>query len=356
MNMAYLILVINPGSTSTKIALFENEQMLVEKTYRHDVIDLHQFSTIFDQKDFRKTFVIDFLRDNNISIEQIDVFVGRGGLIQPVSSGTFAINNKMIEELKMAKYGSHASNLGAIIAYELAIPLNKPAYIVDPVVVDELMPLARVSGLKGINRISIFHALNHKAVAKKYAFDHQIPYDKLNLIVAHLGGGISVGWHHFGKIVDVNNALGGEGPFSPERAGTLPLFSVVDLCFSGQYTKDELKRKMVSQGGLVSYLGTSSGLEIQKRIENNDQEAKHYFAAMAYQIAKQIGSLYFVAKGEIDAIIVTGGLAYNPVLISMLTEYLKKYPLVVYPGEDEMIALALGALRVLSGEEILNTY
>lgn len=354
--MAYQILVINPGSTSTKLALFLDEKLIVEKTYRHDVDSLRAFTTIYQQKDFRKAFVQTFLKENNIDITAINVFVGRGGLIQPVASGTYAINQKMLDELKMAKYGNHASNLGAIIAYELATPLNKPAFIVDPVVVDELMPLARVSGLKGINRISIFHALNHKAVAKKYASDIQTPYEKLDLIVAHLGGGISVGWHHLGKIIDVNNALGGEGPFSPERAGTLPLFSVIDLCFSGEYSKEEIKRKMVSQGGLVSYLGTSSGLEIQKRIENGDQEAQFYFDAMAYQVSKQIGSLYFAAKGKIDAIIITGGLAYNPLLIGKIKEYLQTFPTVIYPGEDEMSALAFGALRVLNGDELINTY
>lgn len=354
--MAYQILVINPGSTSTKLALFLDEKLIVEKTYRHDVDSLSVFATIYQQKDFRKAFVQTFLKDNNIDITTINVFVGRGGLIQPVASGTYAINQKMLDELKMAKFGNHASNLGAIIAYELATPLNKPAFIVDPVVVDELMPLARVSGLKGINRISIFHALNHKAVAKKYASDIKTPYEKLELIVAHLGGGISVGWHHLGKIIDVNNALGGEGPFSPERAGTLPLFSVIDLCFSGQYSKEDIKRKMVSQGGLVSYLGTSSGLEIQKRIENGDQEAQFYFDAMAYQVSKQIGSLYFAAKGKIDAIIITGGLAYNPLLIGKIKEYLEAFPTVIYPGEDEMSALAFGALRVLNGDELINTY
>ncbi len=355
--MAYQILVINPGSTSTKIAVFHDEVLFAEKTYRHDVDVLGQYKTIFQQKDFRKKVVELFLQDLNIDVSQIDVFVGRGGLIRPVASGTYAINQTMIDELRIAKYGSHASNLGAILASELAKPLNKPAFIVDPVVVDELMPIARVSGLKEIERISVFHALNHKAVAKRFAYDSNKRYEDLDLIIAHLGGGISVAWHHLGKVVDVNNALGGEGPFSPERSGTLPLFSVVDMCYSGKFEKEELKRRFVSQGGLVSYLGTSSGLEIQKRIENKDFDAEFYFSAMAYQICKQIGSLYFAAKGKVEAIILTGGLAYNKILLNMLLDNLHNFePIKVYPGEDEMFALAFGALRVLKKEEVLNTY
>jgi butyrate kinase len=355
--MAYQILVINPGSTSTKLALFVDHDLKMEKTLRHDIEVIGQYKTIYEQKDFRKNLVLDFLKEQNIRLEDIDVFVGRGGVVRPVESGTFLVNEIMIADLVSAKYGNHASNLGGILAFELAKSVAKDAYIVDPVVVDELSSLARVSGLKGIERISIFHALNQKAVARKFAKDHGKRYEDLNLIVVHLGGGISVGWHKQGKVVDVNNALGGEGPFSPERSGTLPAFSLTDLCFSGKYTQDEIKRMLVSKGGLVSYLGTSSGIEIQKRIDSGDEEARFYFQAMAYQIVKQIGAIYFAAEGFIDDVIITGGLAYNTTLMGMINMMLDKILTpVIYPGEDEMTALASGALRVLKGEETVKQY
>ncbi len=355
--MAYQILVINPGSTSTKLGLFVDHDLKMEKTLRHDIQVIGQYKTIYEQKDFRKALVIDFLKEQKIRLEDIDVFVGRGGVVRPVESGTFLVNEKMIADLVSAKYGNHASNLGAILAYELAKTVGKDAYIVDPVVVDELSALARVSGLKGIERISIFHALNQKAVARKYAKDRGKRYEDLSLIVVHLGGGISVGWHKQGKVVDVNNALGGEGPFSPERSGTLPIFSLTELCFSGKYTQDEIKRLLVSKGGLVSYLGTSSGIEIQKRIDSGDEEARFYFQAMAYQIVKQIGAVYFAAGGFIDDVIITGGLAYNAPLMGMIKMMLEKIVTpVIYPGEDEMAALVNGALRVLKGEETAKQY
>lgn len=355
--MEYQLLIVNPGSTSTKIAIFKNYQSLYEKTLRHDVDVIGKFKSIFDQKDFRVAIIENFLQENNIKIEDIDVFVGRGGLVKPVQSGTYLVNHQMIDDLKHTKNGEHASNLGSIIAFEFANKYQKKAYIVDPVVVDELSDLARVSGLKGIERKSIFHALNQKAVAKRYAKEIGKNYHDLNLIIAHLGGGISVGYHQLGKVVDVNNALGNEGAYSPERSGTLPTYSIIDMCFSGSYKADEIKKLLVSKGGLVSYLGTSSGLEISNRIEKGDSEAKFYFEAMAYQIVKQIGALYFVAKGKIDAVIITGGLAYNSDIIDVIKEYLNPIITpVIYPGEDEMIALAEGVLRVLEGQEEVKIY
>lgn len=357
MKMDYQLLIINPGSTSTKIALFNNHHLLYEKTLRHDVETISKYNSIYEQKDFRQEIIEMFLKENGIEISKIDVFVGRGGLVRPLNSGTFQVNQRMVDDLKAAKYGHHASNLGAIIAYEFACRYQKLSYIVDPVVVDELSELARVSGLKGIERKSIFHALNQKAVAKRYAKEAGKKYEELNLVIAHLGGGISVGLHQHGRVVDVNNALGNEGPFSPERSGTLPTYGVIDMCFSNLYQKEELKKLLISKGGLISYLGTSSGFEISNRIENGDFEAKFYFEAMAYQIVKQIGSLYFVASGKIDAVIITGGLAYNPDLINLIKSYLTPILTpVIYPGEDEMTALAEGALRVLEGNEQVQEY
>lgn len=354
----YILLVINPGSTSTKVALFKNDFLLHEKTLRHDVEVLRQFPDLNDQLPFRKEIILGFIKEFGYSLDQIDVFVGRGGLMRPLKdSGTYEINSQMIDDLKRAPYGKHASNLGAMIAYDFATPLGRPAYIVNPVCIDEMHDLARVSGLKEIERISLFHALNQKAIALRHAKVVGKKYNELNLIVCHLGGGISIGWHHLGRVVDVNCALGGDGPFSPERVGQVPSYPLIDLCFSGQYTKDQIKKKLVGDGGLVSYLGTSSGLEIQKRVEAGDEQSKFYLNAMAYQVAKEIGSLYFVAKGSIDALLITGGLAYNKPLMEMLSNYCAPIiPLTLYPGEDEMHALAEGAYRVLTNEETALTY
>ncbi|HOW37848.1 MAG TPA: butyrate kinase [Candidatus Izemoplasmatales bacterium] len=356
--MDYLILVINPGSTSTKIAIFNNDKLIQEQTLKHDVDIIQSFPTIISQKDFRKQIIIDFLTDHHYSLTDIDVFVGRGGMLKPIKTGgTFLVTPAMVDELKAAKYGQHASNLGAVLAFEMAKPLNRPAYIVNPVCVDEMEDIARVSGLKGMERTSIFHALNHKAIGKRYAKSVDRDYDDLNLIIAHLGGGFSVALHRKGRVVDVNNALGGTGPFSPERTGTLPTFPLVEMCFSGQYSLDEIKRLLAGKGGLVSYLGTSNGLEIKKRIEAGDQEARFYFQAMAYNVAKEIGSLYFVNKGQIDAIILTGGLAYSSIFVDMIKEYVQPIQSVsVFPGEDEMRALAEGTLRVLNKQEKLQVY
>lgn len=351
------ILVVNPGSASTKIAIFEGEKLVLEKTFRHEIDIILSFPNSYTQKEFRKSFIIDFLKDAKYKLEDIDVFVGRGGLVRPLESGTYEITEAMIEDLKTMKYGDHVCNLGCIIAYEFAQALNKPAYTVDPVVVDELDAIARVSGYEGMERVSIFHALNQKAVAKRYAKEINKPYETLNLIVAHLGGGISVGLHKKGRIVDVNNAFGGEGPFTPERAGTLPLFSVIERAFETGYTLPELKKHLVTRGGLYSYLGTSSGMEITKRIDLGDEKARFYLHAMCYRIIKEIGGLCFISQCEIDALIITGGLAYNPHVMAYLQTHLPKHlNYVVYAGEDELLALAQGALRVINKEEPLKHY
>lgn len=351
------LLIINPGSTSTKIGVFEDEEMVFEQTLRHDVEDLKEYKKIFDQYEFRKKIILDALIERNIPVESLDAVVGRGGLLKPIEGGTYQVDEEMINDLKEGVLGEHASNLGGILAFEIAKEAGGKAFIVDPVVVDELQDVARISGLKGIERVSIFHALNQKAVARRYAKETGFKYEDLNLIVAHLGGGVSVGTHRKGRVVDVANALDGEGPFSPERAGGLPVGDLIKLCFSGKYTQDQIKRMITGQGGIVSYLGTNDAREVENRIKSGDEYAKLIYQAMAYQIAKEIGACSAVLKGEVDGIIITGGIAYDKVFTSWLKEmvsYIAK--VTVYPGEDELQALAQGGLRVLKGEELPKRY
>lgn len=351
------VLVINPGSTSTKIAVFEDENSLLEKTIRHSSEELKDFKNIIDQYDFRVRVIENELNANGFKLEDFDAFVGRGGLMHPIESGTYRVNEDMLQDLKECRYGEHASNLGAIIAYNLAEKVSKPAYIVDPVVIDEMEPLARYSGLKGIERKSIWHALNQKAVARRAAKDLGKRYDEVNLIVVHLGGGISVAAHKKGRTVDVNNALNGDGPFAPERAGGLPTISLVDLCLSGKYTYEEMKKLLAGKGGLVSHLGTNNAMEVEERIEKGDEYAKLVYEAMAYQVAKTVGEMATVLCGEVDAIVLTGGLARSEMLTNWIKERVSFIaPVMLYPGEDEMRALLEGALRVLRGEEKEKTY
>ncbi len=356
--MDYLLLVINPGSTSTKVALFLNEKLIQEATLRHDTKKLQKFNSIIDQLDFRRQVILDFLIEHKYKLNQIDVFIGRGGMLKSLKhGGAYRVTHEMLEDLRSCKYGSHASNLGALLADSFAKPFNRPAYIVDPVVIDEFEEISRVSGLKGIERRSTFHALNQKATAKHHAKLMGKRYEDLNLIVVHLGGGISVGLHKKGKVIDVNNALGGDGPFSPERTGTIPTYPLVDLCFSGKYTEKEVKKMLVGQGGLVSYLGTNDTREIEKRINEGDELADFYYKAMGYTVVKEIGAMYFACKCKVDAVLITGGIARS----IYFTDYLKSYferivPVYIYPGEDEMRALALGTLRVLRKEEKLQAY
>ncbi|MGC9100503.1 MAG: butyrate kinase [Caldisericum sp.] len=351
------VFVVNPGSTSTKIAVFENENSLFEKTIRHSSEELKDFKSIIDQYDFRFNVIEKELRENGFDLRDFDAFVGRGGLLHPIESGTYRVNDDMLKDLMECRYGEHASNLGAIIAYNLAQKVHKPAYIVDPVVVDEMEPLARYSGLKGIERKSIWHALNQKAVARRAAKDLGKRYEDVNLVVVHLGGGISVAAHKKGRTVDVNNALNGDGPFAPERAGGLPTISLVDLCMSGKYSYEEMKKMLAGKGGLVSHLGTNNALEVEERIEKGDSYAKLVYEAMAYQVAKTVGEMATVLYGEVDAIVLTGGIARS----QMLTDWIKERvsfiaPVLIYPGEDEMRALLEGALRVLRGEEKEKIY
>lgn len=355
--MSYKILAINPGSTSTKVAVFEDDKELFEETLRHTAEELEPFDSITDQYAFRKEVIEKVLRERHFELNTLDGIVGRGGLFRPIPGGTYRVNEVMVEELKAAKYGEHASNLGGLIAFELGKTLDKPAFIVDPVVVDELEPVARLSGHPAFERRSIFHALNQKAMARRYAEEVSRPYDELNLIVVHLGGGISVGAHHNGRIIDVNDALSGEGPFSPERSGGLPSLQLAQLCFSGKKSYAEVKKMLLGHGGVMAYAEINDMRIIEEKVQKGDKEATLIQNAMAYQIAKEIGKCATVLKGKVDAIIVTGGIAYNKHMVQLIEERVGWIAdMVVYPGEEELLSLALGGVRVLSGQEDAQTY
>jgi butyrate kinase len=346
------ILAINPGSTSTKIAVFENEKNVFLKNIKHSAEELKPFNNITDQYEFRKITILRELKEAGQDVNTICCIMGRGGLTKPIPSGVYEVNDKMKNDMLNSPFGEHASNLGGFIADDIAKGLKDvKAYITDPVVVDELDDIARVAGHPNFERISILHALNQKATARRYAREHNLVYEELNLIVAHLGGGISVGAHRQGKIVDVNNALNGDGPFSPERSGTLPAGQLAKLCFSGKYSHDEVKLMLKGKGGFTAYLGTNDAYEVEMRAKNGDEKAQFISDAMAYQVAKEIGQCATVLKGKVDAIILTGGIAYNKqfcAFVDEMTAFIA--PMKVYPGEDEMSALAMNGLMVLRGE------
>ncbi len=353
----YHILAINPGSTSTKLAIFENDKPIFQKSVKHDTKEIAGFNHILDQYDFRMQSIMNAIEASQIDLKTLDAVVGRGGMLKPIESGTYHVNQDMLDYMKIHPRGEHASNLGCLIAKKIADPLGIPSYIVDPVAVDEMEDIARYTGMPEIKRDSLFHALNQKAVALKVSKDLNKPYRDLNLIIAHLGGGISVAVHHHGRVIDVNNALDGDGPMSPERSGSVPLGPLYKMVFSGKYTLKEIQRKNYGQGGLVAYLGTNDGVEIEKRIQSGDEKAKFIHEVMCYQISKEIGSCSTVLKGKVDAIVITGGLAYGKRTVDLIKERVEFIaPVLVYPGEDEMEALALGALRVLKGEEQAKSY
>ncbi len=353
-----LILAINPGSTSTKFSLFKEENLIFEKSIRHTTDELSGFEKITDQFQFRKDLIIDELVLRKIDLERIVVVVGRGGLVKPIESGVYFVNEKMKDDLKVGLSGQHASNLGGLIADEIASSIpGAVAYIVDPVVVDELQPVARISGLPAIERLSVFHALNQKAVARDYARSKGREYEEMNLIIAHMGGGVSVGAHKRGRVIDVNNALSGDGPFSPERSGGLPSNQLVDLCFSGKYSGDELKSMLVGQGGMYAYLGTNDFAEVCKMAESGNRKAILIKDAASYQVGKEIGAMAAVLSGDVDAIILTGGLAHQEDYmksIESMVSYIAE--VIVYPGEDEMKALANNGLLALDGKIAVRTY
>jgi butyrate kinase len=346
------ILAINPGSTSTKIAVYQDTEPIFLKNIKHTPEDLVPFQKISDQFHFRKDIILQQIHDADISLDEVHAVMGRGGLLRPIPSGVYEVNEAMIRDLQNSPLGEHASNLGGLIAHDIAIELpDARAYIADPIVVDEMDDIARISGHPLFERISIFHALNHKAIAREYAKANQKQYEELNLIVVHLGGGITVGAHQKGRVIDVNQGLDGEGPFTPERSGTLPVGALIRLCFSGKYTLKEVLRMNKGEGGLVAHLGTNNAEEVGKLAEEGNQHAKMIYDAMAYQVAKYIGEMYTVLKCEVDAILITGGIAYDKNFVAFIQEHvLKIAPVHVFPGEDEMRALAMNGLLLIKGE------
>jgi butyrate kinase len=329
----------------------------MEETLRHSTEEIAKYATIYEQKDFRKEVILNVLQEKNVDLSSIDVVVGRGGLLKPIPGGTYATTDALIEDLRIGRQGQHASNLGGILAREIADQIQVPSYIVDPVVVDELSDVARISGHPEISRISIFHALNQKAVAKRYAKEVGKRYEDLNLIVVHMGGGVSVGAHKQGQVIDVANALDGDGPFSPERSGGLPSGGLMKLCFSGKYTEKEVAKMINGNGGFNAYLGTNDMRDVTKLAKEGNEKAALVQEAFHYQLAKEIGAMAVVLGGKVDQIILTGGIAYG----QETQDYMKNAvqflaPITVYPGEDELLALAQGALRVMNGEEKAKEY
>ncbi|MCX6278232.1 MAG: butyrate kinase [Bacteroidetes bacterium] len=352
------VLAINPGSTSTKIAVYHNIEPIFLKNIKHTTEELAPFAKITDQFEFRKNIILQQLKDADMQINDLQAVVGRGGLLKPIPSGIYKVNEAMIADLKNSPLGEHASNLGGLIAHDLVKSMpNASAYIVDPIVVDEFDDIARISGHPLLQRISIFHALNQKAVAREYAKSTHRKYEDLNLIVVHLGGGITIGAHQKGRVIDVNQGLDGEGPFSPERTGTLPVGDLVRLCFSGKYSLKEVQKMVKGEGGLVAYLGTNNAYDFEKIVDAGDKNAELIYHAMAYQIAKYVGEMFTVLKCEVDAILITGGIAYDKGFVNWIQERVYKLaPVHVFPGEDEMKALAINGLMVVRGELEVKEY
>lgn len=353
----YLILAINPGSTSTKVAVFKNETPICDEVIRHPQEKLREYKAVYQQEEFRTGYVLDMLKKHNISPSNLSAVVGRGGITHGLCAGTYPINEKMIEDLKKPRAAVHPSCLGGIMAYRLGKTYGIPAFVVDPSVVDEREPIALFSGLKGLKRPCVFHALNSRAMARKAAKELGIEYHENCFVVAHMGGGITVSAHKCGRVVDVSDGVDGEGPFTPERTGALPLRQVIEICFSGKYSMEGMLKLFSKQGGMISYLGTNDLKEVDRRIDEGDEEAKKVVDAMAYQVSKEIGAMSTVLEGQTKAIILTGGLAYSKrftSLISRRVSFLSK--VFVYPGEEEMLALCQGVLRVLRKEEEPKTF
>ncbi len=352
----FRILSINPGSTSTKVAVYEDEELLFIRNVKHSIEELQSFEQPIDQLNYRKELIISLLKENNIKFN-FDAVIGRGGLAKPVKSGVYKVDEYMLEITRCAKH-QHACDLGCLIAYDIAKRIPQCiALIADPGVVDELSPLAKISGSPLLPRYCIWHALNQKAFARRYAKDIGKHYEDLNLIICHLGGGISIAAHDHGRAIDANNALGGEGPFSPERAGTLPAADLVHLCFSGKFTEKQLIKNITTQTGLVAHLGTNDVKEIMSRIEKGDAHAKLIVDAMLFHIAKSIVAESAVLYGKVDAILLTGGIAHCEYIVNELKKRISFLsPVKVYPGEDEMLAMTQNALAVLRGEVKMKKY
>jgi len=353
----FKVLAINPGSTSTKIAVYFDEKEVFKKNISHSEEEIAKYSHIIDQYEFRRKAIEDVLEEHNYNVKDFDAFVGRGGLVKPIPSGTYKVSDQMIDDLKHSKMGEHASNLGGMIALAFEKESGKPSFIVDPVVVDELDDLARLTGFPEIERASIFHALNQKAVARRAAKELEKKYEEINLIVVHLGGGISVGAHRRGMVVDVNNALNGDGPYAPERAGSIPAWGLYKFIKEHDMDEKDFKKRLAGKAGIVAHLGTNDMRKVEDEVKAGNKEYERIYKGMAYNIGKWVGAMAAVLEGKVDAIVITGGLAYDKGFIGWLKEmvgFIGK--VIVYPGEDEMSALALGGLRVLTGEEKVREY
>lgn len=350
------ILAVNPGGTSTKVALFRGTSLIITKNIDHQAQELKGFATMYEQYPYRLKMIWDVLADEKINISQISAVVGRGGLLKPILGGVYSINEAMLDDMKTAILGEHASNLGAIIADEIGRKLNIPAYIVDPVAVDEMDDVFRISGLPEIPRVSYFHALNHKAVAKKIAAQLNKKYEEMTCVIAHLGSGVSVGTHKNGRVIDVNDGKD-EGPFAIDRCGGLPTFQLINLCFSGRYTQKELIKKVMGEGGIFAYLGTKDMREVEKMCRDGNKQAQIILEAFVMQIAKQIAGAAAVVDGALDCLVFTGGIAHSEYITGMLKQKVGFIaPVIIIPGEDEMSAMAEGVLRVLNGQETAKNY
>lgn len=350
------VLTINPGATSTKLAVFEDEKILLKKTIEHQGPELNQFARVFDQYAYRRELVESALSEANIPLASLNAVVGRGGLLKPLAGGTYLVNELMLEDLKKAARGEHASNLGAVLAYNIAAPLNIPAFIVDPVSVDELEPVARITGSPDFVRVSMTHALNMKAVSRKVAAELSKPYRELNFVVAHMGTGVSLSAHRHGRMIDIVNGKD-EGPISPDRCGTIPSGDLVKLCFSGKYTQEELLKRLFGSGGLHAHIGSKDIRQIEKMATEGDEKADLLLNVLSYQVSKYIGEMATVLEGQVDRIILTGGMAYSKRLVDDISRRVKFIaPIALVPGEEELESLAAGALRVLRNEELPQQY
>jgi butyrate kinase len=352
------IIAINPGSTSTKIAVYRNKECIFEENIKHSAEELAPYEKITDQFEFRKQAILQRLNGAKVDRQKVKIIMGRGGLVRPIESGIYRINEKMKHDLVNSPVGEHASNLGGFIADDLSKEFpNAEAYICDPVVTDEMEEIARIAGHPEFIRRSVFHALNQKATARRHATAVGKKYEELNLIVVHLGGGISIGAHKNGRVVDVNHAIGGEGPFSPERAGSVPVIDAVRLAYSGKYTEKEFTKMLIGQGGLCAHLGTNNAYEVEQRVKKGDEQAILIYEAMAYQVSKFIGTMAVVLKGNVDGVLITGGIAYDKWFVEKIKEFAGWIgPFFIYPGENEMEALAMNALRVIHGEVAVKEY
>lgn len=351
------VLVLNLGSTSTKVAVYIDERDSFKISINHSRQDLDKFKDIWEQYEYRKEAIVDALAENGYEMDGFQIIVTRGGTVKPIPGGIYLINEEMLSDMKIGAYGVHPTNVGSQIAYDLGKKHNIPVVTLDPPVTDEMWNLSRYSGIPQIARQSSFHALNQKATARKLAFDLNKKYEDLNLIIAHLGGGISIGAHKNGKVIDVNNALNGDGPFAPERSGGLPVGELIKMCYSNKYKEAEMLKLVTGGGGLIAYLGTADALEIEGLIDKGDNLAKEVYEAMAYQISKEIGAMAAALCGRVDAIGLTGSLAKSNKTVEFIKERISFVaPVYLYPGENEMEALALGALRYAYGVENASIY